>query len=39
MTNLLIQGYDIKKSYDNDYLNNMNMSKAGHGKRLVKKLV
>ena len=38
MTNLLIQGYGITETYDNDYLNNMDMSKAGHGKRLVHKV-
>ena len=38
MTNLLIQGYGITETYDCDYLNNMDMSKAGHGKRLVHKV-
>ncbi len=36
MTNLLIQGYGITETYDCDYLNNMDMSKAGHGRRLIR---
>lgn len=36
MTNLLIQGYNITESYDKEYLNKMDMSKSGHGRKRVK---
>ena len=36
MTNLLIDGYGIRESYDSSYLDTMDISKAGHGRKLVK---
>ena len=37
MTELLIKGFNINKSYDEQYLNNMDISKSGHGKVVVLK--
>lgn len=37
MTNLLIQRYDIKETYDAEYLENMDVKKSGHGKIAVLK--
>ena len=37
MTDLLIQRYDIKETYDSEYLKNMDMEKSGHGKVAVLK--
>ena len=37
MTNLLIQGYGINETYSEDYLNNMDITKSGHGRVAVLK--
>ena len=37
MTNLLIEGYNIKENYDQNYLDNMDMSLSGHGKIAILK--
>ena len=37
MTNLLIEGYNIKQSINDNYLNNMDIKNSGHGKIAILK--